>query len=133
MITTHRVTSEARYLPIGKTTLLFRAFRLVAVEGITFSQPLPIESIQVSDHGDGFHTFGLSVWHDQAWMFGIDLTDEDVVTWEYEGPDDEYLEIPKPPDRTNQVRVHGTWHARGEVAWAPDGHPIKFPLPKETQ
>jgi hypothetical protein len=121
----HRTTCEAKHLITAQAARLPR-FYLVAVEGIEFSQPLPIESVGQQAEGD-FEAIDISVWHDRAWMFGVNVQPDTVVTFTHEGPDDELLQIPKPPDRTGQVRVHGAWKRRGEVSWAPDGHPIAFP------
>lgn len=109
----HIVTCEAGHLPTDRHTYL------TAIEGVEFNIPLPIEHVHIGTEFD-MEMIRLSVWHNRGWMFGIDLALDDVITFQYHG---EKLDIPSPPDRTDQVRIHGTWHPRGSVEWAPNEHP----------
>lgn len=108
----HRVTCEARHLPTADVP----SRRLLAIEGVKFDPPLPVEHITRStwDSADPEQAcLDLSVWHGAQWMFGLTLSLDDVIEWDYIGPDDEYLNIPKPPNRTGLIRVHGTWMEPG--------------------
>lgn len=107
------VVCEARHIPTRPMG------HLVAVEGVTFSEPLAIEQVMHTVEHE-IEVVKLAVWHDRGWMFGIELAVDDVVTVEY---DTNLVNVPAPPSREGQVRVHGTWKQRGEVDWAPNGYP----------
>lgn len=125
---------------MSRTTLTTRAadiprisapIRIHALEGVTFNHPdqegLSVEQVMLGGDDDVSY-IDFAVWHDKGWMFGIQAQPDDEVTWSIEDSSitPEIAEIQAAPDRTGLVRVHGTWKQRGEVYWAPDGHPFKM-------
>lgn len=125
----HTMTIEARHLPDATThgTVWLRE-----LEGVVFDHPgepdsgrgLLVEAASLArlDGDSDTDHIELSLWHGAAWMFGMQLALDDQVTVQVETHLEE-LHYPDVPNRIGQVRVHGTWKSRGEVAWAPEGYP----------
>lgn len=99
--------TEARHLPAGPSSQYIRR-----VDGVDLgdNDGLLIEQAIARDDED---TIDLIVWGG-TWMFGINVdldTDVEVAA------DDDHR-YPAAPDRTGQVRIHGTWKSADDPAAA---------------